>query len=44
MSATTSITPVLVAEGQLWIRALDPELVWLAHEHEPWRGVRTARR
>ena len=24
-------------EGQLLIRALDPELVWLAHEHEPWR-------
>jgi hypothetical protein len=19
------------------MRALDPELVWLAHEHEPWR-------
>jgi N-acyl homoserine lactone hydrolase len=24
-------------EGQLLIRALDPELVWLAHTHEPWR-------
>jgi N-acyl homoserine lactone hydrolase len=24
-------------EGQLQVRALDPELVWLAHEHEPWR-------
>ncbi len=24
-------------EGQRWVRALDPELVWLAHEHEPWR-------
>ncbi len=24
-------------EGQLLIRALDPELVWLAHAHEPWR-------
>ncbi len=24
-------------EGQMLIRALDPELVWLAHEHEPWR-------
>src|SRR6476469_2163818 len=24
-------------EGQLRGRALDPELVWLAHEHEPWR-------
>ena len=23
-------------EGQLLVRALDPELVWLAHEHEPW--------
>jgi N-acyl homoserine lactone hydrolase len=24
-------------EGQLRVRALGPELVWLAHEHEPWR-------
>ena len=24
-------------EGQLRVRALDPELVWLAHEPEPWR-------
>jgi len=24
-------------EGQKLIRALDPELVWLAHTHEPWR-------
>ena len=24
-------------EGQLLVRALDPELVWLAHEHHPWR-------
>src|SRR5206468_4667747 len=24
-------------EGQSIVRALDPELVWLAHEHEPWR-------
>src|SRR5947207_4635474 len=24
-------------EGQLVVRALEPELVWLAHEHEPWR-------
>ena len=24
-------------EGQLLVRELDPELVWLAHEHEPWR-------
>lgn len=26
-------------EGQLRVHALDPELVWLAHEHEPWRPV-----
>jgi N-acyl homoserine lactone hydrolase len=24
-------------EGQPRVRALDLELVWLAHEHEPWR-------
>jgi N-acyl homoserine lactone hydrolase len=24
-------------EGQLRVRALDPELVWLAHEHKPWQ-------
>ncbi len=24
-------------DGQLRVRALDPELVWLTHEHEPWR-------
>ena len=24
-------------EGQLLVRALEPELVWLAHTHEPWR-------
>ncbi len=24
-------------EGQRLIRALEPEAVWLAHEHEPWR-------
>jgi N-acyl homoserine lactone hydrolase len=24
-------------EGQLRVRELDPELVWLAHEPEPWR-------
>jgi N-acyl homoserine lactone hydrolase len=24
-------------EGQLRVRALEPELVWLAHEHESWR-------
>ncbi|HVW87943.1 MAG TPA: MBL fold metallo-hydrolase [Gaiellaceae bacterium] len=26
------------SEGQLRVRALEPELVWLAHEHEPWRA------
>jgi N-acyl homoserine lactone hydrolase len=25
------------SEGQRRVRALDPELVWLTHEHEPWR-------
>jgi N-acyl homoserine lactone hydrolase len=30
-------------EGQLLVHALDPELVWLAHVHEPWRPP-TARR
>jgi N-acyl homoserine lactone hydrolase len=29
-------------EGQLRVRALDPELVWLAHEHEPWRPSRVS--
>jgi N-acyl homoserine lactone hydrolase len=24
-------------EGQRMVRALEPELVWLAHTHEPWR-------
>ncbi len=24
-------------EGRLLVHALDPELVWLAHEHEPWQ-------
>jgi len=24
-------------EGQRLIHALEPDLVWLAHEHEPWR-------
>jgi N-acyl homoserine lactone hydrolase len=24
-------------EGQLLVRGLDPELVWLAHVQEPWR-------
>src|SRR5262245_952663 len=27
-------------EGQLRVRALDPELVWLTHADEPWRVVR----
>ena len=25
-------------EGQHLVRALDPEPVWLAHDHEPWRS------
>ncbi len=25
------------SDGQVRVRALDPELVWLAHAHEPWR-------
>jgi len=25
------------SEGQLRLLSLDPELVWLAHEHQPWR-------
>jgi N-acyl homoserine lactone hydrolase len=25
------------SEGQLRVLALDPQVVWLAHEHEPWR-------
>jgi N-acyl homoserine lactone hydrolase len=29
-------------EGQLLVRALDPELVWLAHELEPWRPYTAA--
>jgi N-acyl homoserine lactone hydrolase len=24
--------------GQLRVRALDPSEVWLAHQHDPWRG------
>jgi N-acyl homoserine lactone hydrolase len=28
------------SEGQLRVLALDPELVWLTHEHEPWRPPR----
>jgi N-acyl homoserine lactone hydrolase len=27
-------------EGQLRVRALDPAMVWLAHEHDPWRPQR----
>ena len=30
-------------EGQLLVRALDPEMVWLSHEHEPWRPPRSSR-
>ena len=26
-------------EGQLRVRALEPELVWLTHEREPWRPL-----
>lgn len=26
-------------QGQLLIRALNPELVWLSHGHEPWRPI-----
>jgi N-acyl homoserine lactone hydrolase len=29
-------------EGQRRIRALHPEMVWLAHEREPWRPARPA--
>jgi N-acyl homoserine lactone hydrolase len=28
-------------EGQLPVRALDPQLVWLTHGHEPWRPQAT---
>jgi N-acyl homoserine lactone hydrolase len=28
-------------EGQRRVRDLDPELVWLAHQHEPWRPSST---
>ena len=31
-------------EGQRMVRALDPEAVWLAHEHEPWRPSPGTRR
>ncbi|MDR6636820.1 hypothetical protein [Paenarthrobacter nitroguajacolicus] len=26
-------------EGQLLVRSLNPEAVWLTHQHEPWRPV-----
>ena len=29
--------PDLGEVGQRLVRALDPEAVWLSHEHEPWR-------
>jgi N-acyl homoserine lactone hydrolase len=29
-------------EGQLLVRGLEPELVWLAHTHEPWRPPASA--
>ena len=32
------------SEGQLRVRALDPERVWLAHEPEPWRPRHGLRR
>jgi N-acyl homoserine lactone hydrolase len=31
-------------EGQLLVRALDPQLVWLTHEHEPWQPPPSERR
>src|SRR5207248_6354293 len=31
-------------EGQLRVRALEPELVWLAHEDDPWRPRTTKAR
>ena len=27
----------MFSAAQLRVRALEPELVWLAYEHEPWR-------
>jgi N-acyl homoserine lactone hydrolase len=30
-------------EGQRRVRALGPQLVWLAHEREPWRPRRSGR-
>jgi N-acyl homoserine lactone hydrolase len=29
-------------EGQLLIRSLNPEMVWLAHQHTPWKPGATA--
>ncbi|MDD5368839.1 MAG: hypothetical protein PHQ40_20660 [Anaerolineaceae bacterium] len=29
-------------DARVLVRALDPELVWLAHEHEPWLPRREA--
>jgi N-acyl homoserine lactone hydrolase len=31
-------------EGQQLVRALEPEMVWLAHTHEPWRPSASAGR
>jgi hypothetical protein len=30
-------------EGRQRVLALDPELVWLAHEREPWRPLPSSR-
>jgi N-acyl homoserine lactone hydrolase len=30
------------SEGQQRVRTIEPGLVWLAHEHEPWRPGRPA--
>jgi N-acyl homoserine lactone hydrolase len=32
-----------LTDGQVRVRALEPELVWLAHEDEPWRPERLQR-
>ncbi|PTE08171.1 MBL fold metallo-hydrolase [Mesorhizobium helmanticense] len=29
------------SEGQLRVHALDPEVVWLTHEHQPWQRLTT---
>ncbi|MBD1544606.1 MBL fold metallo-hydrolase [Arthrobacter sp. IA7] len=31
-------------EGQRLVRSLNPEMVWLAHEHKPWKPEATASR